>query len=173
MPLVHWVRFTWELASLPATAPAIDSCYLFGEAKPVDAEALHTALTRAYTAEVAWSTDLDERLRRVNRLVEERLADGTADFLVLRHGPRIIAGSILIDNPEASEHLASGVGVMDEYRCRGLGTFLLHQSLARLKAAGLSSASVTTKEGVTAERYLYGKYGAKRTPITAEEPAAG
>lgn len=128
-------------------------------------------MTRAYTAEVAWSTQLDDRLALVDRLIKDRLADGTAEFLVLRHGSRIIAASALIDDPAADTQLASGVCVMDEYRNRGLGAFLLYESLTKLKASGLKSAAVVTRVGVTAERYLYGKFGGKRESYTPVEPA--
>lgn len=170
MSLVQWVRFSWDLTALPATAPTLEDCYQFGLAKASDEEALHEAMTRSYTAEVAWSTQLDDRLALLDLLIKDRLADGTADFLILRHGSRIIAGSALIDDPEASEQLASGVCVMDEYRNRGLGAYLLYESLAKLKASGLKSASVVTKVGVTADRYLYGKFGGKSKPYTPAEP---
>lgn len=171
MSLVQWVRFTWDLNALPSTAPALETCYLYGIAKTSDEEALLEAMTRSYTAEVAWSTQLDDRLARVDRLIKDRLADGTADFLVLRHGTRIIAASALIDDPEADEQLASGICVMDEYQNRGLGAYLLYESLAKLKASGLKSAAVVTRVGVTAERYLYEKFGGKRQKVSAVEPA--
>jgi len=169
MPLPTRVRYTWNLAVLPATTPPLDKCYQFSLAKACDEEALLTALTRAYTTELGWSTEMDESLARIAKLVDNRLADGTADFLVLRHGSRIIAGSALIDNPEAPEQFASGVCVLDEYRCRGLGTYLLYQSLLRLKEAGLGEASAMTKIGITADRYLYGKFGGQREVIQPEE----
>ena len=158
-----WVQFSWDLAKLPTRPPGIESGYHFGAAKAADREDLENTLIRAYTAERNWSVDLDDRLQKVHLLIRERLSDGTADFLVLRHGNRIIGGSAVIDDPEASEHLASGVCILDEYRCRGLGSYLLYESLQRLKAGGLAHASVLTKNGVAAERFLYPKFGGKRT----------
>jgi ribosomal protein S18 acetylase RimI-like enzyme len=56
--------------------------------------------------------------------------------------------------------------VLNEYRCRGLGTYLLQESLRRLKERGLEEARVVTRKGLTADRYLYPKFGGERVVLT-------
>ncbi|MEM1059640.1 MAG: GNAT family N-acetyltransferase [Verrucomicrobiota bacterium] len=169
MPAPAWVLYHWKLSNLPATAPTLEDCYQYSLAKPGDQEALDNVFTRAYLTEIGWSTDVDERIERTARIVRDRLSDATADFLAVRHGSRIIAASVVVDNPEAEEHFASGVCVLDEYRCRGLGTYLLYQSLERLRQAGLEEARALTKAGIAADKYLYGKFGGRREALS---PAA-
>ena len=63
-------------------------------------------------------------------------------------------------------NLPLGVCVLNEYRCRGLGTFILHESLRRLKERGLEEARVVTRKGLPADRYLYPKFGGLRDVLT-------
>ena len=78
--------------------------------------------------------------------------------LVLTHGTRIIAASALNVNDDAPSHLISGPCVLSEYRSRGIGTALLHESLEHLKAAGLATAFGVSKENVPASRFIYPKF---------------
>lgn len=156
-----WVQFTWDLTTLPTTAPTLDSRYVVNLATPSDAELLEAALSRSYTMEQAWSNHLNLRIAQIRRLIAEELPTGKTSFIVIRHGARIIAGSGIRDNAEAPSHLATGICVLNEYRCRGIGTFLLHESLRQLRDKGLKNAIAITKKGVTAERFLYPKFGGK------------
>ena len=69
--------------------------------------------------------------------------------------------------PKAEEpvQLLSGVVLDYEYQRRGLGTALLQASLRQLADRGLDKAAVITREGVTAARFLYPKFGGKATRL--------
>ena len=81
--------------------------------------------------------------------------------LVLTHGPRIIAASVLNTEVDADSHLVSGPCVLSEYCNRGLGTALLHASLLQLREAGLTKAAAITKENTAAGKFVYRKFGAE------------
>ena len=66
-------------------------------------------------------------------------------------------------NDDAPSHLISGPCVLAEYRSRGIGTTLLHESLEHLKAAGLATAFGVSKDNVPASRFIYPKFGSTNT----------
>lgn len=47
----------------------------------------------------------------------------------------------------------------------GIGSMLLHRSLRDIKAEGLRKAEVETRDGITASKYLYPKYGGKKHTV--------
>jgi ribosomal protein S18 acetylase RimI-like enzyme len=59
-----------------------------------------------------------------------------------------------------------------EYQRRGLGSALLQASLRHLADKGLERASVITREGVPAARYLYPKFGGQGSVIESITPTA-
>ena len=67
-------------------------------------------------------------------------------------------------------NLPLGVCVLNEYRCRGLGTYLLHDSLRRLHERGLEEARLVTRKGLPADRYLYPKFGGVRARCSSAHP---
>lgn len=163
-----WVQFTWDLTALPTNAPTLESRYTLNSATTADAELLDAAITRSYTMEQGWSNHLHLRLAQIRRSIQEDLPTGKTNFIVIRHGARIIAGSGIREQGDATINFVTGVCVLNEYRCRGLGTFLLHESLRQLREKGLKTAHAITKKGVTAERFLYTKFGGKAS-TPAEE----
>lgn len=156
-----WVQFTWDLASLPSTAPTLESRYVVNSATVADAELLEAAIERSYTMEQAWNNHLHLRLAQIRRAIHEDLPTGKTNFIVIRHGARIIGGSGIQEHDNTPNNFVTGVCVLNEYRCRGLGSFLLFESLRQLRDKGLKTAHAITKKGVTAERFLYPKFGGK------------
>ncbi len=158
-----WVQFTWDLASLPTTGPALENRYVVNSATVADSDLLDAAIERSYSMEQAWNNHMHLRLSQIRRSIQEDLPVGKVNFIVIRHGARIIGGSGIRETDGALIHFVSGVCVLNEYRCRGLGTFLLFESLRQLKEKGFKTVHAVTKKGVTAERFLYPKFGGKRT----------
>jgi ribosomal protein S18 acetylase RimI-like enzyme len=172
MKAVEWVQFTWDLNRLPSEAPAFDGKrYTLDMAGPEDAALLDAALERSYSMEQGWSLILEERLNYLKKLVHPEDAKQAIDFIVIRHGSRIIAASGIAEQHESGRNLVTGICVLNEYRCRGLGAYLLDESLRRLKAKGMTSARVITKKGIAAYRYLYPKLGGVETPLATEVAA--
>jgi ribosomal protein S18 acetylase RimI-like enzyme len=163
-----WIRFTWDLGALPAQPPPLDKRYHIDAATAEDSDALIAAITGSYSMEQTWSTDLEIRIALARQLVKDRLPDDDIEFIALRHGTRIIAASALNQKIESPSQLPLGICVLNEYRCRGLGSALLYESLRQLREKGLKTAHVVTRKGVTAERYLYPKFGATSRVLETE-----
>jgi ribosomal protein S18 acetylase RimI-like enzyme len=166
MKLSVWVQFTWNLKKLTATAPVLNPRYIVESATPDDRELLLAAVTRSMSMEPAWSDDLAARVKLAEEIVENALPAGEVSFVAIKHGTRIIGASAIRDSGDKVSNLPLGVCVLNEYRCRGLGSYLLHESLRRLKERGLDEARLVTRKGLPADRFLYPKFGSERVVLT-------
>jgi ribosomal protein S18 acetylase RimI-like enzyme len=170
MKLSTWVQFSWNLKTLPPEAPKLASRYTVEAATQEDKSLLLAAVSRSLSMEPAWSDDLTARVKLAEDIIDNAFPAGEVTFVAIKHGARIIATAAIRDAGDKISNLPVGVCVLNEYRCRGLGTFLLHESLRRLKERGLDEARLVTKKGLTADRFLYPKFGGKRVEL-ATTPA--
>jgi GNAT superfamily N-acetyltransferase len=165
MKLVQWVRFTWDLDTLPLLGVALPEHYHFVAATGADEKELRAVIGRSFAHDTSWGDAIHE----VNDMIEGWLSqafepeDGGI-CLSLRHGLRMIGASILIPASAAENHLSPGPCVLMEYRNRGLGTALLGESLRRLHEAGLSRATAHTKSNAPVAKFLYPKFNGTLTP---------
>ena len=159
MKLVRWKRFAWDLSKLPAFESRLPSAFNIRAASRDEEKTVHQVIFTAFGLDSAWG----DSIRFVHEFVEAQLAASFAHravpCLVLTHGTRIIAASALNVTDDAPTHLISGPCVLAEYRSRGIGTTLLHESLEHLKAAGIKTAYGISKENVPASRFIYPKFG--------------
>jgi ribosomal protein S18 acetylase RimI-like enzyme len=167
MNLSVWVQYSWKLKGLPAETPAIASRYTAEAATLDDRELLFAAISRSLSMEPAWSNELGARVKLAEDLVNSGFAAGEVAFIAIKHGARVIAASAIRDAGDKVSNLPLGVCVLNEYRCRGLGTYLLHESLRRLRDRGLDEARLVTKKGIPADRFLYPKFGGQRAVLAA------
>ncbi|MEI7821130.1 MAG: GNAT family N-acetyltransferase [Verrucomicrobiota bacterium] len=158
MKLVRWKRFAWDLTKLPAFESRLPSAFNIRAASRDEEKTVHQVIFTAFGLDTAWG----DSIRIVREFIEAQLAASFAHravpCLVLTHGTRIIAASALNVSEDAPSHLISGPCVLSEYRSRGIGTTLLHESLEHLKAAGLATAYGVSKENVPASRFIYPKF---------------
>lgn len=167
MKLSVWVQHSWDLTKLPAEAPVIDPRYTAEAATLDDRALLLAAISRSVSMEPAWSDDMSARIKLADEIINSAFPAGEAAFVSIKHGARIIAAAAIRESADKISNLPLGVCVLNEYRCRGLGTFLLYESLRRLCDRGLDTARLVTKKGLTADRFLYPKFGSTRTVLTA------
>jgi ribosomal protein S18 acetylase RimI-like enzyme len=165
MKLSTWVQFTWNLKKLPTEPSKIDARYVVEAATVDDRNLLLAAVTRSMSMEPAWSDDLAARVKLAEEIIQTALPAGEVTFVAIKHGQRIIGASAIRDAGDKVSNLPLGVCVLNEYRNRGLGTYLLHESLRRLKERGLDEARHVTKKGLTADRFLYPKFGSERVVL--------
>ena len=166
MMLSSWVQFSWDLKKLPAHGPKLPSNYSVETAAVEDRNLLLASITRSFSMEASWSDDLSARIKLTEEIVNTALVAGEVSFIAIKHGARIIGACAIRDAGDKVSNMPLGVSVLNEYRCRGLGTFLLYESLRRLHERGLDQARVVTKKGVPADRYLYPKFGGARVVLT-------
>jgi ribosomal protein S18 acetylase RimI-like enzyme len=166
MKLSVWVQYTWNLKTLAAETTKLPSRYTVEAATVEDRNLLLAAVTRSMSMEPAWSDDLSARVKLAEEIVQTALPAGEVSFVAIKHGARIIGAAAIRDSGDKVSNLPLGVCVLNEYRCRGLGTFLLHESLRRLKERGLDEARLVTRKGLPADRFLYPKFGGERVVLT-------
>ncbi len=159
MKLVRWKRFAWDLTKLPALESHLPSAFNIRAASREEEKTVHQTIFTAFGLDAAWG----DSIRFVREFIESQLAASfahrTVPCLVVTHGTRIIAASALNVNEDTPTHLISGPCVLSEYRSRGIGSTLLHESLEHLKTAGLKTAYGISKENVPACRFIYPKFG--------------
>jgi predicted N-acetyltransferase YhbS len=160
MKLVRWKRFTWELGKLPPEhEPALASHFTVRAAGRDEEKAVRSVIFTAFGLDTAWGDSFKHVRGYIETQLNTSFLHRAVPCLVVTHGVRIIAASALSTAEDAAVHLISGPCVLAEYRNRGLGTALLHESLLHLKTAGLPRAYGISKDGVAATKFVYPKFG--------------
>ncbi len=164
MKLVHWVRFTWDLAKLPPLTCKLPQHYQIAPATREEENELRQVISRSFVLDATWNPAMQQVMQMIESWLDEAFATPSTIFLALRHGLRIIGVSVLLPFPSGENHLTPGPCVLVEYRNRGFGTSLLEHSLQALREAGVSRASTISKENAPVARFLYPKFSGVLAP---------
>lgn len=170
MKLVRWTRFTWDLATLPPLAAALDRRYILRAASREDEPVVMALIHRAFSMDSEWSDQYLGFRDRLQLQVHQSFDREHVPAVVILHGIRIVAASALNTEVAAESNLLSGPCVLPEYCNRGLGSALLHESLVQLAHAGLDGAHGVSKENTLASRFVYSKFGSTRTDCEIQRP---
>jgi predicted N-acetyltransferase YhbS len=173
MKLLRWTRFTWDLSKLPPLDRTLPEYYYIRTAHRDDEKSVSNVIFSAFSLDSAWSDALQIFRERLQMQIEQIFERAHLSGVVISHGQRIIAASVLTTEPSADNHLLSGPCVLMEYRNRGLGTALLYHSLKQLQAAGLERVHGVTKENVVPSKFVYPRFGSISTPYDFEPALAG
>jgi hypothetical protein len=128
-------------------------------------EELRRVIEKSLALDPSWNAVLPEVNATIMASIARALAVESTLRLTLRHGSRIIGGTLLTPRGNASEHLVPGPCILMEYRNRGLGTLLLVSALRQLRAAGVTRAWAITRENSPASRFLYSNFSGSPSPI--------
>jgi ribosomal protein S18 acetylase RimI-like enzyme len=164
MKLINWVQFTWDLTALPRSVSELPEHYQISRATADDEKELRRVVTASFALDPDWNTTMQEVMQAVESWLDATLAADTNGCLVLRHGSRIIGGSLLSLDENAANHLSPGPCVLMEYRNRGFGTHLLARSLAALRDSGVTRATGLAKENSPVTKFLYTKFNGVASP---------
>ena len=168
MKLVHWLRFSWDLAKLPEPRNTLEPHYRVRMATRDEAETVHHVVMSAFALDSAWADTLKSVRDWLEAQLEGVFSHKGVQCLVITHGTRIIAASALDPDPAATTHLLTGPCILSEYGNRGLGSALLYQSLLALKEAAVEQARGITKENVPAAKFVYTKFNSTSEPVEFE-----
>jgi predicted N-acetyltransferase YhbS len=163
MKLVRWKRFTWNLTALPPLAHKLPESLQVRPGTRDDEKDVAHLVIRAFTLDTTWGDTLKLFRERMELGMHASFHREDVPAVVVVHGPRIIAASVLSTEEDAESNLVSGPCVLPEYANRGTGSALLHLSLAALRTAGLAAAHAITKENGPAAKFLYSKFGSTST----------
>ena len=159
MTTLGWLRFEWDLRTLPADESNVPPPFVLRGAEKGECEAVETVIATAFSMDTGWS-DIQRMFGAVIvRNVHAGFASDPPECLIIQHGQRIIAASVVNLREGVANHLATGPCVLHEYRGRGLGAVLFRTSLGALRDAGLVQAYGMSREKSTAARFLYPKFG--------------
>jgi hypothetical protein len=158
MKLVRWKRFTWDLTKLPPSEHKLPAQYVFRAASREEGKAVNNVIMTAFSLDSAWSDTLGLFRERMESQIDQSFERETVPALVVTHGQRIIAASVISTEGDADSHLVSGPCVLSEYCNRGMGSALLRKTLAQLRDAGLDRGAAVTKENTAACKFVYTKF---------------
>src|SRR2546423_1381923 len=156
-----WVRFTWDLvtAKLPSSPPP---GFEVGRATAALGAQVLEVVTDAYASDAIWKSMLPAIRERMRVRIAETIGDDTCEYLILRQGDMMAAVSGIALEHWTGQNLLTGICVRPEFQRQRLGTFLLGYSLLRLRARGLSTATVYTGQGSLADQKIYPLFGGAR-----------
>jgi len=159
MKLVRWKRFIWDLTKLPPLENKLPPHFQFREASREEGKAVHGMILTSLTLDSSWSDVLNGFRERLEMQVDLAFQRESSPAVVVTHGTRIIAASVLSTEIDGESNLVSGPCVLSEYSNRGVGSALLLASLRLLRKAGLDRAAGITKESIAACKFVYPKFG--------------
>jgi GNAT superfamily N-acetyltransferase len=165
MKRTRWVSFVWDLSKVELPEAAAPRHYGIALAGTEDQEELQHVINKSLELDPSWNATLNELRSTVAASIARALAVESTRRLTLRHGSRIIGGTLLRLDGSAFEHVVPGPCILREYRNRGLGTLLLGAALRQLRDAGISRACAITREGSPVGRFLYPKFSGNPSPI--------
>jgi GNAT superfamily N-acetyltransferase len=169
MKSVGWVRFTWEAKQLPQTSYVIEEPYFIRRAARSEKSQSWSVLKSCFAQDACWNDVFISLIPRLQEEFEERFAHHREiDCLVITHGNRVIAVSLVNVDVEAENHLSSGPCITSEYRNRGFGSLLLKESLLLAAKGGCTLIHGVTRATSPAARFVYPKYDGKPSPYAPE-----
>jgi len=164
MKQTEWIRFTWDLTTLPEIHSELPEHYQIGRATREDDVELRKVVSSSFTLDPTWNPAMQEVFQTLESWLDRAWEADASICLALRHGLRIIGAAVLTLEPTAENHLTPGPCILMEYRNRGFGTCLLEESLKTLREAGLSAACAVAKENSPVTKFLYPKFNSTPAP---------
>jgi len=158
-PVSPWVRFVWQTASVPDLRPG-HSQDIIRPATRDESQKVIEVILQSLSMDSSWNASLVKKVEQHLKDAVHPLLDQDEPLcLVIPKGNRLIAASLLDPSAETVSQLLSGPAVLVEYQNRGLGSQLLHASLAFLRDRGLATVSGVTRANSIAARHVYSKFG--------------
>jgi GNAT superfamily N-acetyltransferase len=164
MKTTRWATFSWDLAKVPLPELTVPRQYRIELTEAEDQEELQRVINKSLALDPSWNAALPDVKATVSASIARVLATESTQRLALRHGARIIGGTLLVPDASVSEHLVPGPCILMEYRNRGLGTLLLAAALRQLRETGVTRACAITREGSPVARFLYSKFSGSPSP---------
>lgn len=154
-----WRRFSWSLESVLSIEPSPQNGDLIRLARREEGEEVLQTILLSLSMDSSWNDSYAIAEHYLTSTVGRLFNETEPLCFVIQKGNRLIAASLLDPDPDATHQLVSGPMVTTEYRNRGIGSLLLHASLAALQERGLTSATGITRDGTVAARHVYAKFG--------------
>lgn len=167
-----WLQFHWDLGAVSGNGRAALPPFVFRRGEADESDTILRVVSSALMMERAWSGAHGTFAAALEKECAAALEAESPAVVIVQHGSRIIGASVLTTAEDAEFHLLTGPCILHEYRSRGLGGALLHDSLEFLKGEGLRTARGIARVNSTAARFVYPKFGGTQEPVTSPRLAA-
>ena len=95
MKLVRWMRFTWDLAKLPAVKGELESHYHIRVATHDDEKSVRSVISSAFSIDMNWSDTVKSLRDHFEAQVDRVFVEKEVPCIVVSHGARVIGASAL------------------------------------------------------------------------------
>lgn len=163
-----WNLYSWNLTLLTQERLPLPHGLIVRPAAKSDEPTIRALVERAFTTDAQWTGSYSRIADSLQERIHEAFRTQSHPALAIQHGPRIIAAAAFSTDVDAENHLFCGPCVLPEYRSRGLGSALLLESLRTLRELDIHVARGVCKEGTTASKFVYPKFGAVCEPYESE-----
>jgi N-acetylglutamate synthase-like GNAT family acetyltransferase len=166
MKPIGWSRFSWDPKDLPETSRyIITETYSLRTANRQEKSLIHQVINSCFAQESCWNDVASKLMPRLQQEVEDKFAHHReGDCLVITHGNRVIAASIVDTSAGSDNHLITGPCITVEYRNRGFGALMLKESLLLAAQGGAEVLFGLTRANSPAARFVYPKFGGVQEP---------
>lgn len=169
MKSIGWVRFHWQSKGLPKPSYVITETYSLRAVNRQEKSQVSQVINSCFAQESCWNDVASSLMPWLHHQLEEKFSHHReVDCLVITHGNRVIATSIIDTNRDSENHLITGPCITVEYRNRGFGALLLKESLILAAHGGAEVLYGVTRENSPAARFVYSKFGGVAAPYTID-----
>src|SRR2546423_6496278 len=129
MKKTRWANFVWDLAETKLPAIAAPRQFRLSPVKAAERRQLQEVIEKSFALDPGWNAALHMIDAQIKSSIAAAFNSESASWLALQHGARIVGGTLLMNDPDASTQLVPGPCILVEYRNRGLGPFFLCSAL--------------------------------------------
>jgi ribosomal protein S18 acetylase RimI-like enzyme len=99
-------------------------------------------------------------LEEARRFVRRNIREGYVQYVALVEDKVVgWCDALPIDRPTRAHTGVLGIGVLAEFRARGIGTALIRETLKKARASGLTRIELSVREGNASVIGLYERFG--------------
>jgi uncharacterized protein YaiE (UPF0345 family) len=160
MTEISWVKFKWDLKKLADFhSPILNGKYTFRTAQKEDLIEIVNTVVAAYETDSIWGKIINDIKPRMTERINTTFSQPQSKYLLIQFENKIVAVSGVSQLHWTNQNLLTGICVAQEHQRKGLGTYLMYQSLLGLRNSGLEIANVYTESGSIADKKIYPLFG--------------
>src|SRR5450631_4351866 len=155
-----WVKFKWDLKRLTDfPAPVLNKKYCFRTANKNDLTKIVNTVILAYETDSIWGKIINEIKHRMTERINSTFNQPQNKYILIQYENNIVGVSGVSQLHWTNQNLLTGICVANEHQRKGLGTYLMYQSLLSLRNFGLEFAYVYTESDSIADQKIYPLFG--------------
>src|SRR5438132_4178559 len=109
MEKTRWANFVWDLAETKLPAIAAPRQFRLSLVKAAERRQLQEVIEKSFALDPGWNAALHMIDAQVKSSISAAFNSESASWLALQHGARIVGGTLLMNDPDASTQLVPGL----------------------------------------------------------------